>query len=183
MRHVFSRHIPPLDEVLVVESGPREVAEKFLRHLYLVQQSRRVDLVTCLPSPPGAFDAQRGVCYSIHDAEYAGKRGALVRRLAKETQYSVLAMLCTGSPVMSKWKWAIATRTAAKTLIVNENADFFFLDWQHRHTAQRMISTRVGIGGDLHIGLLGEMALLPFTVAFLMLSTGWIQLRRLLRQV
>ena len=181
MRYLFSRRIPPLEDVLVIESGPREVAERFLRHLYDVQHSRRVDVVTCFGSAPVQFDAERGVCYSIHDPAYAGRRGQLIRILAKGNPYSVVSVLCTGSPIMSKWKWAIASRTPAKTLIVNENADFFFLDWRHRHIAKRMVSSRIGVDGGFSLGLVADVLLVPFTIAYLALSTATIQLRRLLR--
>jgi hypothetical protein len=181
MRHVFSRKIPPLEEILLVESGPREVAEKFLRHLYDIQRSRRVDIVTCYGSAPAGFDPERGTCYSIHDPAYAGRRAQLIRQLSKGNSYSVVSVLCTGSPVMNRWKWAIASRTPAKTLIVNENADFFFLDWHHRHIVKMLVSARIGMEGGLHIGLLAEILLVPFTVTYLVLCATAIQLRRALR--
>lgn len=180
MRGIFSRRLPPLDDVLVVESGPRELADKFLRHLYEVQASRQVDVVTCYGSAPSSFLPERGVCYSIHDPEYAGKRSKLIARLCARP-YAAVSILCSGKPIMTRWKWLIALRVSAKTLIVNENGDFFFFDWYHRHIVRMMVAHRMGVHGGLRIDLLGQLLLFPFTLAFLSLYAAAIHLRRTLR--
>jgi hypothetical protein len=181
MRGIFSRHVPPLDDVLVVESGPREIADKFLRHLYEVQSSRKVDIVTCYGSAPSAFLPERGVCYSIHDPEYSGKRLKLLGHLRK-SRYAAVSIICSGQPIMTRWKWLIAIRMPAKTLIVNEYGDFFFFDWYHRHIAQMMAASRMGIyGGNLHLDLIGQLLLFPFSLLFLLMCAGVIHLRRAFR--
>ena len=40
-------------------------------------------------------------------------------------------MICSGEPVMMKWKWALALRIPAKDFIINENGDYFWLDRGH----------------------------------------------------
>ncbi|HEX4809700.1 MAG TPA: hypothetical protein VH325_12260 [Bryobacteraceae bacterium] len=180
MRGIFSRRLPSLDQVLVVESGPRELADKFLRHLYEVQASRQVDVVTCYGSAPPAFQPERGICYSIHDLEFAGKRFKLIGRLC-QTRYAAVSILCSGTPIMTRWKWLIALRIPAKTLIVNENGDFFFFDWYHWRIARTMVANRMGVYGGLRIDLLGQLLLFPFTLAFLSLYAAAIHLRRALR--
>lgn len=180
MRGVFSRHLPPLDDVLVVESGPRELADKFLRHLYEVQASRQVDIVTCYGSAPPSFLPERGVCYSIHDPEYAGKRFKLIARL-RSKPYRAVSVLCSGKPIMTRWKWLIALRVPAKTLIVNEHGDFFFFDWRHRHIVRMLLASRMGMNGGIRMDLLGQLLLFPFTLTFLSLYAGAVHLRRALR--
>ena len=180
MRGVFSRHLPPLDDVLVVESGPRELADKFLRHLYEVQSSRQVDIVTCCASAPPSFQPERGICYSIHDPEFAGKRLKLISRLCAKP-YAAVSILCSGKPIMTRWKWLIALRAPAKTLIVNENGDYFFFDCYHLHAARMLVESRIGVYGGIRLDLLGQLLLFPFTLTFLSLYAGAVHLRRALR--
>ncbi|MGC2657455.1 MAG: hypothetical protein WA324_05730 [Bryobacteraceae bacterium] len=181
MRGIFSRRLPPLDDVLVVESGPRELADKFLRHLYQVQSSRQVDIVTCYADAPPSFLPDRGVCYSIHDPQYARRRLKLVKRL-RAKPYTAVSILCSGQPIMTRWKWLIALRVPAKILIVNENGDFFFFDWYHRHITRMLLSSRMGLyGGGIRLDLLGQLLLFPFTLIFLSAYAGVVHLRRALR--
>ena len=55
MRWVLSRRIPPITKLLLVESGPRNIAEKaIIRFRELYGEELPIDLLTCLPSdPPG----------------------------------------------------------------------------------------------------------------------------------
>jgi hypothetical protein len=82
---------------------------------------------------------------------------------------------------MTRWKWLIALGVPAKTLIVNENGDFFFFDWYHRHVARMLVASRIGVYGGLRLDLLGQLLLFPFTLTFLSIYAGAVHLRRALR--
>jgi hypothetical protein len=47
MRHFFTRSVPPLSRVLLVESGSRELFEKLLPVMYQNHPEMICDLVTC----------------------------------------------------------------------------------------------------------------------------------------
>ena len=57
LRDSFGSAVPPLDRIVLVESGAREIFEKFLPSMY--GYCPRIDLVTCFGGPPGNFDAVR----------------------------------------------------------------------------------------------------------------------------
>jgi hypothetical protein len=178
MRGVLSSRQGSFDQILVVESCAREATERFLKHVYETQRSRRVDLVTCYSGAPAAFDAARGAIYSIHQPEIAEKRGKFISGL-NSSPYTLVAIFCTGAPILNKWKWAIALRTRAKVLIVNEHADFFFLDLANRRLARRLLSQRFGGRGSIDVRAIAGVLLVPFTISFLLCYAGLAHVRRL----
>lgn len=180
MRGVLSSIHPSFARLLVIESGPRDVAEAFLKHLYEVQKSERVDLLTCYAGAPQGFDPQRGTVFSVHDPAAKNNRVAFIRRLLRGP-YDVVAILCTGEPVLTKWKWVIALRVNAKVLVVNEHAGFFLLDWKHRRPAKMMLSLRLGLHQPVPLHVIGELFLVPFTITYLALYAGYVHARRALR--
>lgn len=182
MRGVLSSVHPSFERLLVIESGPREVTEVFLKHLYEVQRSERVDLLTCYVGAPQTFDSQRGVIYSVHDADAKANRTKFIRKVLRGP-YNVVAILCTGDPVLTKWKWIIALRVNAKVLIVNEYAGFFLLDLKHRRPAQMMLRLRLGLHRPVQFHLFGELLLVPFTMAYLAFYAAAVHTRKYLRSL
>jgi len=180
MRGLLSSVHPSFERLLVIESGPRDVAETFLEHLYGIQKSEHVDLLTCYAGAPKSFDPQRGTLYSVHDPSAKENRAQFTRKLLR-TPYTVIAILCTGDPVLTKWKWIIALRANAKVLIVNEHAGFFLLDVKHRRPAKMMLSLRLGLHQPLQLHLIGELFLVPFTITYLALYAGFVHARRAIR--
>ena len=37
-------------------------------------------------------------------------------------------VICAAEPIMTKWKWWLGNKLPAKTFIINENGDYFWLD-------------------------------------------------------
>jgi len=179
VRGLFSIPHPSFDRVLVIESGPREVTEQLLDHLYSIQRSQTVDLLTCFEGAPRVFDSARGTIFCTSDRAQPTSRRKLIRALSR-APYTSIAILCTGSSILAKWKWIIALRTSAKILIVNEHGGFFSLDWRRRHTAKLLLSQRLRFP-KIQIGLAAELLLVPFTIAYLLLYAGAVHGRRLLR--
>jgi hypothetical protein len=183
MRGLFTRTDAGFDRILFIESGERDTAEQILARLYTAPGIERVDVLTCLDTRPEQFDSARGTLYSVHAPEAVASRRAFVDRMARGP-YSAIAIVCSGSGILEKWKWAIALRTRAKVVIADEHANLFPLDYEHRDELLTLLSTRItpdfGFLGEL-ARLAGEFIVMPFTIAYLILFTIFVHLRRKLR--
>lgn len=178
MRYFFRRRLPPFTRVVVIESGSRRVAEELLPQLYERGRLERLDLVTCFAGAPAAFRADCGAIYRVN--EYAGRRRRLVAELAAR-RYTIGVILCTGEPIMTKWKWLLAARLPVKVLVVNENCDYFWLDYSNWRIMRHFVLVRAGLSGAGAVSTLGRLLAFPFTVAYLLLYTAIVHLRRKVR--
>jgi hypothetical protein len=177
LRYFLSRRIPPFTRVLLVESGSRKVSERLLTVLGDTWREIEIDLVTCYPGEPEGF---RGRVYRVTDYKGPAERGRLYRELAAR-RYGLTGILCTADPIMTKWKWMLAARLRSKIFVVNENADFFWLDRGHWRNALRMARTRTGVTGTAGIPALAQWLFFPVTLVYLLLFAGAVHLRRKLR--
>src|SRR5689334_3960384 len=166
MRGMLQRAHPSFERVLVIESGPREITEKFVRHAYDVHGCRQLDVLTCYGTAPDAFEAGRGNLICVTNPEIARKRTRTAVAIAR-SRYNVVAILCTGSPVLRNWKLLIASLTPAKLVLVNEHGDYFLFDYWHRNAALSMLFRRLDFAGALRLELVGEVLWFPITVAYL----------------
>ncbi|MEO7145528.1 MAG: hypothetical protein ABI165_18680 [Bryobacteraceae bacterium] len=181
MRGLFTRKTPPFTRILLIESGSRERFEDLLPGLYqLYGEDLSIDLVTCYAGVPAGYLEDRGRVYRVTD--YAGRpaRKRLFAELAANG-YTVAGLLCSAEPIMTKWKWAIALRLPAKALVINENLDYFWLDWTHRKTIRHFVLYRAGLTGASAVSTLARLAAFPFTVLYLILYASAVHLRRALR--
>jgi hypothetical protein len=178
LKRFLSRRVPPLDRIVLVESGDREIFEKFLPAMY--GHCPRIDVVTCFGSPPASFDASKGRIYDI--AEYRGpeERSRLYTELWQNS-YSAVGIICAEQPIMTKWKWAIAAQLPGKLFIINENVDWFWVDRGNWKTVRHFVLYRAGLSGADAVGTLTQLAVFPFTVLYLLLWAGWANARRWLR--
>ncbi len=179
MHGLFSQARPSFDQVLLVESGDRQVTEKVLSRLYEIGQARCVDVLTCYSATPNSFDPQRGVIHSIHGREASRGRLGFIRKLLA-APYTAVAMLSTDSPVMRNWKWAIALLTKSPILIIDQEGDFLCLGFRGR--AARLISSRpIRVLLAEYLRLAAELLLIPLMVTYLLLYAGAVHGRRLFR--
>jgi hypothetical protein len=177
MRFFFRQRVPAFDRVLLVESGSRHIPE------YLLPILRRawnpdltIDLVTCYSGLPAGF-ANDTRLFPIH--LYPGRAGR--RRLYRELRslgYTVMGLLCTGEPIMTKWKWALALRLPVKVFVVNENVDFFWLDYSQWRTLRHFVLYRAGLAGAGAVRTLARLFAFPFTVLYLLLYAAGVHLKR-----
>ena len=49
---------------------------------------------------------------------------------------------------MTKWKWMLAARLPAKVFVINEFADFFWLDCGHWRNIAEFARVRLGLSGS-----------------------------------
>ncbi len=180
MRYFFRRRIPAFDRVLLVESGSRGIAERLLPVLRRNHGERlAVDIVTCYAGLPQGFAPGTGI-FQVSD--YPGRAG--LNRLCNELlarRHPVLGIICSGEPIMTKWKWALAARLPAKVFVVNENGDYFWLDYSNWRIIAYVVLLRAGLAGPGALRSLARLALFPFTLIYLLLYAGTVHLRRGLR--
>ena len=178
MRHFFHSDIPDCSRLLLIESGPRDVIERVILHLRdQFGPDVEMDLVTCYAGEPAGF---RGRIYNVNDYGGPAGRGALRADLAQR-HYAVAGVVCAAVPIMTKWKWWLAFQVPAKIFIINENADYFWLDRAHFRQSRRFLASRLGITGSAAVPALVRLVFFPLTLAYLLLYAGTVHLRRRIR--
>ena len=181
MRYFLTGRQPPVRAILLVESGSRGLLEKIVPSLRQTWGNDvRIDLVTCYSSLPRGFDPETTRVYRV--AAYRGRKGRqkLYRELAR-TGYSLVGIVCSEEPVMTKWKWVLALRIPAKVFVVNENGDYFWLDRPHLGVIRRFVLLRSGLAGAGAVRTLARLFLFPFTLLYLLLYAATVHARRALR--
>ncbi len=164
--------------MLLVESGSRGLLEAFIPRLrQYFGNAMQMDLVTCYGGEPVGFEGQ---VYRVTDYRTPEERDRLFKDLAARG-YNILAILCSAEPIMTKWKWMLAFRIPAKVLIVNENADCFWLDRGHWRAIGHFIQYRAGMTGAAAVPTLIRLLFFPVTLAYLLLFAGAVHFRRSLR--
>jgi hypothetical protein len=176
----FSRRIPNLDRVLLVESGSRDLVEELLPGLYKQYGDRiRIDLVTCYAGSPRQLRPDSDI-YRVTDYPSGPARQKLFEEL-RARRYSVVGILCTDEPIMTKWKWALAWKVPAKLFILNENGDYFWVHWSEIGTIRHFLLFRAGLTEAGAVRTITRLLLFPFTVLYLLLFAAFAHLGRSLR--
>jgi hypothetical protein len=181
VRFFLSRRIPEPDAILLVESGSRALLETLISGLRETWgEEIPIDLVTCYPKLPRGFTPETTRLYCV--ANYRGRSGRrlLYRELAKN-RYSLAGIVCSGEPLMTKWKWSLAFRVPAKIFIINENGDYFWLDRGHFNVIREFVYYRSGLAGVGAVRMIARIFSFPFTLAFLLLYASVAHARRALR--
>ena len=181
MRYFLTGRQPQPAALLLVESGSRRLLEEVAGGL---RQSWgadvRIDVATCYDGLPRGFNSAATRVYRVSQYRRLGARLRLVRELARN-RYSHLGIVCSGEPILMKWKWALALALPAKVFVVNENCDYFWLDRKHLSVVRRFALARAGMGGAGAVRLPARLLAFPFTLAGLLLYAAAVHARRLLR--
>ena len=183
MRYVFSTRFPPFDRILLVESGSREILERLIPLLLANHPTlTEIDLVTCYPGEPQGLRSEGVVSRVYRVADYVGGRWKLLEELAARG-YSNAGIICSGQPIMTQWKWAIALRVPVKIFLINENADFLFLDRGHWSNLVWLMKVRGGFGGAALAPSIARVMVFPFALVYLLLFAATVHLRRVIRSL
>ena len=175
MRHFFRRDIPPLTRILLIESGSRHLFDTLIPKLYQIWgDAIEVDLVTCFAGVPEGF---RGTVSRVTDYTEPVSRAQLLNNL-KSREYAAIGIICAAEPIMTKWKWWLAAKIPAKAFIINENCDFFWLDWGQWRLILHFMLFRAGLTGAAAVPAIARMLFFPVTLAYLLLYAGAVHLRR-----
>ena len=181
MRYFFTGRQLPVNTILLVESGSRGLLEKIVPSLRQTWGNDvPIDLVTCYSSLPRGFHPETTRVDRV--ADYRGRQGRrkLYRELARN-RYSLVGIICSEEPVMTKWKWVLALRIPAKIFIINENGDYFWLDRQHVGVIRQFVLLRSGLAGAGAVRTLARLFSFPFTLLYLLLYAMTVHARRVLR--
>jgi len=178
VRYFLRRGQPPVSGILLVESGSRHLIEHVLPGLRRTYgQSIPIDLVTCYTGMPPGIQA----VHHVTEHRGPGGRRQLYRTLAAR-HYSIMGMLCSAEPIMTKWKWALAARLPVKIFIINENGDYFWLDRGQWRTILHFALFRAGLTGSGAARTLARLCVFPFTLLYLLLYASTVHIRRALRK-
>jgi hypothetical protein len=178
VRYFFTRRQPDVSRILLIESGSRYLLEGLIsgiRDTYGPEIF--VDLVTCYPGLPEGFDPEVTAVYRVTDYRGRAGRARLYRELARN-RYSIAGMICSAEPIMTKWKWSLAARLPAKFFILNENGDYFWIDYGHWSVIRHFALYRAGLAGAGAVRTLARLALFPFTLLFLLCYAAVVHLSR-----
>jgi len=174
VRYFFRRRVPELTRILLVESGSRRVTENVIPRMRTqFGDGVPIDLVTCFAGSPAGFAR----IYNVND--YRARRSSLAHEL-RANRYAVAGILCSGERILSKWKWGLVLTLPAKVLVINENADYFWLDRGHWANIRLFLKARAGFADAGIVRAFARMVVLPFTFFYLLLYAAAMHLRRAL---
>jgi hypothetical protein len=172
----------PLTGVLLIESGSRYLIEGLTPHLRDTwARGVPIDLLTCFGGLPAGLGDEATV-YRTTDYSTPEKRNELLREL-RARNYSMVGMICSGEPIMTKWKWMIALRLPVKVFIINENGDYFWVNREQSATLREFCLVRMGLAGEGGIRTIGRLLIFPFSLLFLLLYAFVAHTGRIVRQV
>ncbi len=179
MRDFFTRRTPPFTRVLLIESGSRRLFDALIPGLYdLYGDQLQLDLLTCYAGVPKGF--RDGTVFNVNDYRGSAARKRLYSELAAR-EYQIAGIICAAEPIMTKWKWVLAARLRAKVFALNENCDYFWLDYSHSGTMFNFALYRMGLTGASAIPTIARLLFFPVMLAYLILYAGFVHLRRKLR--
>ena len=139
-----------------------------------------IDLLTCYEGVPSALRVG-GMVFNVN--EYHGREAR--KRLYAELdarEHTVTGIICSGEPIMTKWKWALASRQKSKVFVLNENCDYFWIDYGHARTITHFMLFRMGLTGASAISTIARLIAFPFMLAYLILYAGVVHTLRKLRR-
>ena len=178
MRFFFSRRIPHTEAILLVESGSRALVESVVPNLRQTWGADvAIDLVTCYGRLPAGLPPETTRAWRTTDYRTADDRRRLLAEL-RSHRYALCGIICSGEPIMTKWKWALALRLPAKVFIINENGDYFWLDWGHLDLLRQIALLRSGLAGAGAVRTLARLFSFPFALAYLLLYAAAAHARR-----
>jgi hypothetical protein len=182
MRYYLSARIPEPQAILLVESGSRSILEAVIPGLRQTWGDEvPIDLVSCYANLPRGFDAAGTRVYRVADYRGRQARAQLYGKL-RQNRYSLVGIVCSGEPLMTKWKWVLASRIPAKVFVINENGDYFWLDRKHLKAIRQFVLFRSGLAGAGAVRTLAGVALFPFSLMYLLLYASVVHTRRALRR-
>jgi hypothetical protein len=180
VRYYRRRWTPPFLRVLLIESGSRAIIERLLPQIYAQHGANtRVDVVTCYDGAPQGLNPDTGRVYWVTD--YGPQdRQKLLEELLERT-YTIMGVVCSAEPIMTKWKWWLVYKIPAKLFVINENCDYFWVHLANWRTILHFALFRAGLTGAGAVHTVARLLLFPFTLAYLILFAAWVHLRRRVR--
>ena len=181
MKYVLSRRHPAGSRILFIESGSRSIAEAVLPGLASSWGANyQIDLVTCYGGLPAGFPPG-GDIYRVGDYGTPERRQELVREL-RGRDYAFAGIICSAEPLMTWWKWFLIFKLPAKVFIVNENADYFWMNRENASVLREFALVRMGMEGGGALRVFARLCAFPFAILYLLLYAVTAHARRALRR-
>jgi hypothetical protein len=181
VRYFLTGRQPAPSAILLVESGSRRLLEGVIGGLRQAWgPDIRIDVATCYSALPRGFGPGSTRVYRVSEARKLGPRLRVLRELARN-RYSQMGIVCSGEPILMKWKWLLALGLPAKVFVINENCDYFWLDRKHLSAIRQFVTARAGMAGTGVVRTPARLIAFPFTLAWLALYAAAVHTRRLLR--
>jgi hypothetical protein len=181
VRYVLTGRQPKPSAILLVESGSRGLVEGVVEGLREAWgPDIRIDLATCYSGLPRGFNPDKTRVYRVSEYRQLGPRLRLFREVARNG-YSQMGIVCSGEPILMKWKWVLALGLPAKVFVINENCDYFWLDRKHLSAIRQFAIARAGMAGTGAVRTPARLIAFPFTLTWLALYAAAVHARRLLR--
>lgn len=182
MRLVFTGDQPKsVERILLIESGSRHLLDRVVPVLRQHWPGAGIDLVTCFPGVPESLNDPATRIFRTADFAGAAARSRLYAELRAQP-YQVGGMICSGEPVMTRWKLALAWKVPAKFLAINENGDYFWIDVAHRRVLARFTLARLGLAGSGAAAAAARLLLFPLHLVYLLLYAASAHSRRAVRR-
>jgi hypothetical protein len=179
VRLVFSQRVPHFTRLLLVESGSRVLLDNLVPGLRELYPKLEIDLVTCFQGEPAGFPST-GQVWRVYEYPDKASRARLLAEL-KARHYPMVGIICSGEPIMTKWKWWLAARMAAKLFVLNENGDYFWFHYTNWRMMLHFILFRAGLTGGDTVTTITRLLLFPFLFVYLLSYAAAVHLRRRLR--
>ena len=181
MRYILSRRGVPITRVLLIESGSRSLIEGLLPHLRATwARDVPIDLITCYNGVPAGLGPDDAV-FRVTEYGTPERRKQLIREL-RARGYSILGIICSTEPIMTKWKWLIALRLPAKGFVINENGDYFWINREQAGAVWEFCMVRLGLAGEGSLRTIGRLIIFPFALLYLLLYAFAAHSGRIVRQ-
>jgi hypothetical protein len=181
VRYFLTGRQPKPSAILLVESGSRGLLEGVVAGLRGAWgPDILIDVATCYSALPRGLSPDKTRVYRVSEYRGLGPRLRLFRELARNG-YSQMGIVCSGEPILMKWKWALALGLPAKVFVINENCDYFWLDSKHLSAIRQFAIARAGMAGTGAVRTPARLIAFPFTLAYLLLYAAAVHARRLLR--
>ncbi|MBI3895546.1 MAG: hypothetical protein HY313_06415 [Acidobacteria bacterium] len=161
-------------DVLLIESGSPEVSRRALEGIRQIFPGAQYHLLTCWPGTPSMrFDT------AFRASDYPTWRSKLRLLLFfRRKGWEVMAILCTGERILWRWKMLALILIPAKVLVVNENADFFWLHWENWRTLEQLLASRLGVNLTGFFSTAPRALMFPFLLLFLLVTAAFFYIRR-----
>ncbi len=136
-------------------------------------------MVTCFAGAPRGLNLDNGKVFWVTDYG-PQERDRLLQELL-ERQYTIVGVVCSAEPIMTKWKWWLVHKLPAKVFVLNENGDYFWVHAANWRIIVHFVLFRAGLTGAGAVHTLARLLVFPFTLAYLVAFAGWVHVKRRLR--
>jgi hypothetical protein len=167
---------PEFRRILLIESGSRAVAERWLTWLGKTHPNALCDILTCYLGVPGNHDFGERV-FRTSAFPTAALRTALMTELRRQ-RHDVIVALCTNEDIMTRWKWYAVWKVGVPTLLLNENGDWVEFHRREAKTLLRFLAYRLGLSGAGALTQPLRLLAFPFVILYLAMFAAYIHVRR-----